>query len=108
MLFVRDKARGFGDWIFQERKHRRDVKNDAGWNSSPVQCVKGYGIATAAATAQIQSLAQELVYAARMRPFKKKKRSSCCGAVEMNPTRNREVVGSIPGLTRWVKDPALL
>ena len=24
-----------------------------------------------------------------------------------NPTRNREVVGSIPGLARWVKDPAL-
>ena len=23
-----------------------------------------------------------------------------------NPTRNREVVGSIPGLARWVKDPS--
>ena len=24
-----------------------------------------------------------------------------------NPTRNHEVVGSIPGVTRWVKDPVL-
>ena len=25
----------------------------------------------------------------------------------MNPTRNHEVAGSIPGLARWVEDPAL-
>ena len=33
-------------------------------------------------------------------------RSSCRGAAEMNPTRNHEVVGSIPGLQQWVKDLA--
>ena len=26
----------------------------------------------------------------------------------MNPTRNYEVVGSVPGLPQWVKDPVLL
>ena len=34
--------------------------------------------------------------------------SSCHGAVEMNPTRNREVVDLILGLVQSVGDPALL
>ena len=33
--------------------------------------------------------------------------SSCRGAEETNPTRNHEVMGLIPGLTQWVKDPML-
>ena len=33
--------------------------------------------------------------------------SSSPRAVEMNPTRNHEVAGLIPGLTQWIKDLAL-
>ena len=33
--------------------------------------------------------------------------SSRPGEAEMSPTRNREVLGLVPGLTQWVKDPAL-
>ena len=36
-----------------------------------------------------------------------KLQSSYCGTVETNPTRSHEVVGSIPSLAQWVKDPAL-
>ena len=38
---------------------------------------------------------------------KRNYRSSCHGAVEMNLTRNHEVVGLIPCLVQWVKDLAL-
>ena len=34
-------------------------------------------------------------------------RSSHCGAVEMNPTRNHEMADSIPDLVQCVKDLAL-
>ena len=33
--------------------------------------------------------------------------SSCHGAAEVNPTRNHEIVGSIPGLAQGVKDLVL-
>ena len=34
--------------------------------------------------------------------------NSHCGAAETNPTRNHEVVGSVPVLAQWVEDLALL
>ena len=39
--------------------------------------------------------------------FKKALGYSCCGAAEINPPRSREIAGSIPGLSQWVKDLAL-
>ena len=36
-----------------------------------------------------------------------KTRNSCGSTVEMNPTRNHEVAGSIPVLAHWVKDMVL-
>ena len=72
-----------------------------------------------AAAVPIQTLAGEHPYAKgealkktpppqkkRERELKIRIRSSCHGSVETNPTRNHEVLGLIPGLTPWVKDPA--
>ena len=36
------------------------------------------------------------------------RRSYCFGSVVTNPTSIREDVASVPGLTQWVKDLALL
>ena len=43
----------------------------------------------------------------KIKKLKLKGWSFCHGTVEMNPTRNHEVMGLIPGLAQWVKDLAL-
>ena len=52
----------------------------------------------------------QTVHRTRTLPLLKvtKKGSSRHGAAETNPTRNHEVVGSLPGLAQWVKDLAFL
>ena len=64
-----------------------------------------------AATAPISPLAWEPPYAAGAALEKTKRlriKSSHHGLMELNTTSNHEVAGSIPGLTQWVKDLALL
>ena len=60
---------------------------------------------------QIRSLVQELPYTMGAEKKKKKEEnylkggSSHHGSVEINPSRNHEVAGSIPGLAQWLKVP---
>ena len=69
-------------------------------------------MAQVATAIRVPSLSQEVPHAEGA--TKKKKiiqrhhRSSFNGAVEMHPSRNREVSSLIPGLYHWVKDLALL
>ena len=66
----------------------------------PTQWVKGSSSATA--VAEIQSLAQELPNGDAI----KKKKKSGIPVMQLG-TRNHDTVDVIPGLSQWVKDPAL-
>ena len=78
---------------------------------------RNYCCARVTTVVQVRSLAQELqrvtdvaqkIEKETTPPSKNKPRGVPVVAQWlMNPTRNQEVSGSIPGLARWVKDPAL-
>ena len=64
-----------------------------------------------AAVAEDSTPAWEFPYAAGVALKKEKKERNVGVPVVVqwltNPTRNHEVVGSVPALVRWVNDPAL-
>ena len=57
--------------------------------------------------AQVLSLAWELLHVAGIALKKKKMGVPVVAQWLTNPTRNHEVVGSVPALAQWVKDPGI-
>ena len=55
----------------------------------------------------IKQVERETTLANREKTQESLNRSFRRGTAETNPTRNREVAGSVPGLVQWVKGLAL-
>ena len=92
---VGPRARCWGQGLHAQRAPGRPQRAVTTWQSFPNRPTK----------AHIRQEQKVQVHSSHTQKVPET-RSSCCGAVEMNPTRNREIAGSIPGLTHWVKDLA--
>ena len=83
-------------------------KSEKNYGTSPKEVEESNDKVKTLSVTGIMSINKNKVENKEKIEIEKKTGSSHCGSVGLaNPTRNHEVVGSIPGLVQWVKDPVL-